>query len=278
MSNMSKTQYDLEDFFELSPDLLCIAGFDGYFKKVNASVCKTLGYELDELLSSPIDHFIHPDDRELTLRKRKDLHNGVPLFQFVNRYLTKNGSVVHLFWTSVPKMEEQLVFAIAKDISHKNELKNHPYVQEILKGLNTEQMQRFSAEIKQISEEQIVDTSNRLWLGSPVQLSEKDQLWLNKFEQMVRVRAAKLQVNLRLLSSDMAMSERQLFREVRRIMGITPNKLICIIRLHLAWEAITARKYHTLGEIAAVAGFSSKSHFKKLFNKIYGIDIMTLIQ
>lgn len=274
---MSKTQYDLEDFFELSPDLLCIAGFDGYFKKVNIAVCRTLGYELHELLASPIEHFIHPEDRELTLRKRRELHDGVALFHFENRYLTKNGTVVHLFWTSVPKMEDRVVFAIAKDISHRNVLRKRSYVDEILQGLDTEQMQRFSAEFRQLSADQMVDTSNRLWLGSPVELSDKDQLWLNKFEMMVRIRAAKLQVNLKLLSSDMAMSERQLFREVNRMLSITPNRLVCIIRLHLAWEAITERRFHTLREIAAVAGFSSKSHFKKLFNKIYGIDVTTLI-
>ena len=62
--------FDLESLFELSPDLLCIAGYDGYFKKVNSSVQKTLGYSYDELFSNPINHFVHPADTKKTTEMR----------------------------------------------------------------------------------------------------------------------------------------------------------------------------------------------------------------
>ncbi|CAG5074742.1 Adaptive-response sensory-kinase SasA [Dyadobacter sp. CECT 9623] len=109
---------DKELFFEVSADLLCIAGFDGFFKEINPAVSNLLGYSLEELLSSPIDSFIHPEDRHITSQYRENLKNNIPLLNYENRYLTKNGEVVWLSWNSIPRYEEKLVYAIAKNITH----------------------------------------------------------------------------------------------------------------------------------------------------------------
>jgi len=115
----SNDVFNLEYFFELSPDLLCVAGFDGYFKKINPTVCKTLGYTPEELFSRPIDSFVHIEDRDLTSKKRQNIIRDNPLLNFENRYITKSGEVVWLSWTSMPIPSENVVFAIAKDITHK---------------------------------------------------------------------------------------------------------------------------------------------------------------
>jgi PAS domain S-box-containing protein len=114
--------YNLELFFDLSPDLLCIAGFDGYFKKINPTVSKTLGYTNEELFSRPIDDFVYIEDRHITSQKRDNLRNDNALLNFENRYVTKTGEIVWLAWTSMPIKSEQLVFAIAKNITHKKKL------------------------------------------------------------------------------------------------------------------------------------------------------------
>ncbi|MEX0905861.1 MAG: PAS domain-containing sensor histidine kinase [Balneolaceae bacterium] len=114
--------YDLELFFELSADLFCIAGFDGYFKKINPSVSRLLGYSNEELFSRPINEFIHPDDREITSSYRDKIINGVPLLNFENRYVTKKGETVWLSWTSMPSDNQKLVYAIAKNITHQKKL------------------------------------------------------------------------------------------------------------------------------------------------------------
>lgn len=116
---ISSEFFNLESFFELSPDLLCIAGFDGYFKKVNPAVLKTLGYSEQELFAKPIDTFVYKDDRQITAKKRKLIKENKPLLNFENRYLTKSGAIVWLSWTSMPIDDKKLVFAIAKNITHK---------------------------------------------------------------------------------------------------------------------------------------------------------------
>ncbi|BAU52217.1 PAS fold protein [Mucilaginibacter gotjawali] len=71
--SVATNNFDLELFFELTPDLLCVAGFDGYFKKINPAVSKLLGYTDEELFSAPINHFVHPEDQNITQQNREKL-------------------------------------------------------------------------------------------------------------------------------------------------------------------------------------------------------------
>lgn len=116
--------FHLEHFFELSADLFCIVGFDGYFRKINSAVSRTLGYSQEELMSQPSLTFIHPDDLEITRVFRQEITKGTPLLNFENRYLTKTGEVIWLSWTSTPVPDEQLIYAIAKNITHKKKEEN----------------------------------------------------------------------------------------------------------------------------------------------------------
>lgn len=111
--------FKFELFFELSPDLFCIAGYDGYFKKVNPAVSNLLGYTMEELYERPINYFIFPEDVEITSKVRDQLTKSRPLLNFENRYITKSGEIVWLSWTSLPVEADQMVFAIAKNITHK---------------------------------------------------------------------------------------------------------------------------------------------------------------
>lgn len=119
---MNKFRLNSDYFFKLSPDLLCIAGYDGFFKRINPAVSKLLGYTDEELLSRSINEFIHPLDRPLTSQYRENIKNGNPLLNYENRYIKKSGEIVWLAWTSMPLDEEELVYAIAKDITHKKKL------------------------------------------------------------------------------------------------------------------------------------------------------------
>jgi len=117
MINHGNIEFEMLALFELTPDLVCIAGKDGYFKKVNPAVINKLGYTADELFSRPVSSFIHPDDLELTSRERGKLLQGKTLLNFQNRYRAKNGTVIWLEWTSVFLPDKEIVFAIAKDIT-----------------------------------------------------------------------------------------------------------------------------------------------------------------
>ncbi|HKJ30622.1 MAG TPA: PAS domain-containing sensor histidine kinase [Balneolales bacterium] len=119
---MKTTDFNYELYFDLSPDLLCIAGYDGYFKKINPAVSKVLGYTMDELYARPINDFVYKDDKDITNKVRGDLTHSKPLYNFENRYKAKNGEIIWLTWTSFPIESDNVIFAIAKNITHKKKL------------------------------------------------------------------------------------------------------------------------------------------------------------
>ena len=119
--SQSSAEFELLPFFELTPDLVCIAGKDGYFRRINQSVSKKLGYTNEELFARPISSLIHPDDREQTQLTRVKMIEGQPLVNFQNRYIHKNGSIIWLEWTSIYFAEREVVFAIAKDVTRRKE-------------------------------------------------------------------------------------------------------------------------------------------------------------
>ena len=116
------TPEDLITLFERTPDLVCIAGKDGYFKDINPAVPKTLGYTREELFARRIFDFVHPDDLELSKNRRADLFKGEELVNFQNRYISKTGDVVWLEWTSVYLSEKEVVFAIAKNVTARKQM------------------------------------------------------------------------------------------------------------------------------------------------------------
>jgi PAS domain S-box-containing protein len=107
---------ELQRLFDLSIQMLCIAGTDGYFKRLNPAFEKTLGYSNEELQSKPFIDFVHPDDREATARELQKLSDGEPTAYFENRYRCKDGSYRWLAWSSSPQHNGHL-FASAVDIT-----------------------------------------------------------------------------------------------------------------------------------------------------------------
>jgi PAS domain S-box-containing protein len=115
---------DLLMLFQTTPDLVCIADKIGYFKNFNTAVVQTLGYTREELLTLPIAHHMHPEDREMTLNRRAQLLKGDTMVNFQNRYITKKGKIIWLEWTSVYLPQRELVFAIAKNITARKEMEH----------------------------------------------------------------------------------------------------------------------------------------------------------
>lgn len=106
-----------DPFFELSLDMLCIAGIDGFFKRINPAFERILGYGHDELVSRPFVEFVHPEDVQSTLAEIRRLDTGLPSVMFENRYLDRSGEVRWIQWNATAPNADGLIYAVARDIT-----------------------------------------------------------------------------------------------------------------------------------------------------------------
>ena len=95
----------------------CIAGTDGYFKRVNPAFERILGWTTDELMSRRFLDFVNPEDLAKTQAEIDRLAQGLPTISFVNRYTCQDGSEKRLAWTAHPEPETGLIYAIARDVT-----------------------------------------------------------------------------------------------------------------------------------------------------------------
>jgi PAS domain S-box-containing protein len=117
IAERKKAEEERDRLFTLSPDLLCIAGVDGYFKRLNPAFAETLGFTNQELLAKPFVEFVHPEDRGATVDEVEKLGAGATTVLFENRYRRKDGTYVWLAWKAVPVTEEGLIYAAARNVT-----------------------------------------------------------------------------------------------------------------------------------------------------------------
>ena len=117
ITEQKRAERELERFFMLSPDLLCFAGFDGFFKRVNAAFVTTLGWSREQLIETPFGNFLHPDDVEKTRDLLPLLQAGTIASSFENRYRDRNGNYHWLRWNARADPERQVIIAAARDVT-----------------------------------------------------------------------------------------------------------------------------------------------------------------
>lgn len=116
-----KLELELEQVFNCAPDVIAIAGTDGFYKKVNPVMLTLLGVSEAELLSRPFTSFIHPEDLEHTLHAFKGVTEGRAVHYFENRLIKGDGMQVWLAWDVTSATENGLIFCVGKDITEKKQ-------------------------------------------------------------------------------------------------------------------------------------------------------------
>ena len=116
----AKAKAEADRFFDLSPDLMAVAGFDGFYKRVNPAFETRLGYTEREVLARPFMEFVHPDDLEQIGAAAGRLREGKPLAASENRVVCKDGSYRWIEWTAAPVVKEGLIYVVGRDVTERH--------------------------------------------------------------------------------------------------------------------------------------------------------------
>jgi len=108
---------NFESLFQLSNDLICVAGINGFFKKVNPAFEKVLGWDKETLLSTSFFELVHPDDLDITREQIDRLAAGLNTINFTHRFRVRHGDYKVLQWVATPEPLTGNLFAIARDVS-----------------------------------------------------------------------------------------------------------------------------------------------------------------
>src|SRR5437868_10487121 len=113
---------EFQDFLNLSVDLFCIAGFDGYLKWINCAWEEKLGYSREELLARPYISLPHPDHGPTTSAADLRVANaGQNLFNFANRYRSIKGQYHWIYWTVITSTEKRLIYCVGRDLTEEKQ-------------------------------------------------------------------------------------------------------------------------------------------------------------
>ncbi|MGY4772908.1 sensor histidine kinase [Kribbella sp. CWNU-51] len=110
---------EVERYFRLAPEMVILAGFDGYWKRVNPTVGAVLGYTEREALARPFMEFVHPDDRARSEEQARRVMGGATAVSFENRIVCKDGSYKWIEWTVTPVPEERVMYGIGRDVTER---------------------------------------------------------------------------------------------------------------------------------------------------------------
>jgi PAS domain S-box-containing protein len=117
MRRRRRAERQVDDIFDLSPDLLCVATLDGWIQRVNPAFERTLGYDAAELLSRPLLELVHRDDRARTAEVIAGLPEARDVSDFENRCVRPDGAVRWLQWNARAMPERGLMYAAARDVT-----------------------------------------------------------------------------------------------------------------------------------------------------------------
>lgn len=111
------TYASLGKYMDLLLDAICVVDKEGQFLYVSAGCERIFGYTPEEMLGRRMIELVLPEDRELTLQTVQKIVSGTPQPHFENRYLRKDGEVVHIMWSARWSEADQCRIAVARDIT-----------------------------------------------------------------------------------------------------------------------------------------------------------------
>ncbi|WP_049631838.1 sensor domain-containing diguanylate cyclase [Cellvibrio sp. pealriver] len=109
----------LGKYVDLLVDAICVVDKQGHFLYVSPSAEQIFGYSQMEMMGRQMLDLMHPDDRQRTLHTVAGIMAGEPQPHFENRYIRKDGEIVHIMWSARWSEADQCRVAVARDITRR---------------------------------------------------------------------------------------------------------------------------------------------------------------
>ncbi|MEM0982090.1 MAG: PAS domain S-box protein, partial [Cyanobacteria bacterium P01_H01_bin.58] len=123
VTEIQQMREERDRFFQLSNDMICTIGFDGFLKRINPAFTRLLGYSNEVLLAQPIADFIHPHDQEKSQKRFARAVAGESLITFTNRWRCHDGDYRWFSWSVIPYADSQICYATARDVTARHQAK-----------------------------------------------------------------------------------------------------------------------------------------------------------
>lgn len=101
-------------------------------------------------------------------------------------------------------------------------------------------------------------------------LPEADREFINSVTDYIVTHMTGAPISIESLSEEMCMSRASFFRKMKSLTGMTPNDFILSYRLDKAASMLKEGRWR-VNEISDMLGFSSQSHFSKVFKNKFGV-------
>jgi diguanylate cyclase (GGDEF)-like protein/PAS domain S-box-containing protein len=104
---------------DLLLDAICVVDQEGRFVFVSAAGERIFGYTAEEMVGRAMIEMVFPEDRARTLQAASEIMSGNSKPNFENRYVRKDGQIVHIMWSARWSEDDRLRIAVAHDITER---------------------------------------------------------------------------------------------------------------------------------------------------------------
>lgn len=112
---------ETRDVTDLLLDVICVVDAEGRFVAIRGACEAILGYRPQEMVGKPMIDFVYEGDRPRTLQAVTRIMGGYLQRHFENRYVRKDGRLVHLMWSARWVPEDGVRVAVARDITGRSQ-------------------------------------------------------------------------------------------------------------------------------------------------------------